>query len=82
VLYNRDTNYFLLTIYLCELHYFQVPDSFWEEKKCNAIENGYEYDDIIVRKEGIKNDDLSVKCWYTCSYGSQCLLRFQLLMYL
>jgi hypothetical protein len=68
---------FYLCIQISELKYFQIPDSYWEKQKCNAIENGYEYENIVVDKEGIKNGDPSIDCWYTCNYGEKCLLKLE-----
>ncbi len=71
----------IFSIYLChfisEAKYFQVPDNYWEAKKCKAIENGYEHNNIVIEKEGIQQGDAPIDCWHTCNYGEKCMIKLE-----
>ena len=69
----------LISLYLCyfvsEHEYFQISDAKWLKKKCSAIEDGYEYKNIVIDKKGVNYGDPDVECWHTCEYGEKCMLR-------
>jgi len=71
----------IFSLYLCHLislvDSLQVIDQLWEIKKCKPIMDGYEYNNIVIDKKGVKITDNIVSCWYSCSYMGECQLRLE-----
>jgi len=64
-----------LCVLISESKMFQVPDHRYELKRCTAIENGYEYNNLILEKQGVKPGDPAVNCWFTDYYREKGILR-------
>jgi len=72
---------FLIAMYIAkEISYMpklQVPDDRWELKQCKSIENGYEYNNFVYEKKGVKLGEPDVNCWYYCNFDNNCLIRLK-----
>ena len=64
-----------LCVIISESKMFQVPDHRFELQRCTAIEDGYEYNNIILEKQGVKLGDPAINCWFTDYYREKGILR-------
>lgn len=68
----------ILSLYLCniilETNFLQVPDKNWIKKMCQPLEDGYEYNNIVIDKKGVSSNSYPIDCWYNCHYFQNCQL--------
>lgn len=48
---------------------FMVPDQTREKVICTPLEGGYEYDNMVVDKEGITQLSPNADCWIMCTFN-------------
>lgn len=70
----------ILSLYLCNsiinAEQFKVPNNYWEEQICTALNGGYEYNNNVIDVIDVKATDPSIKCWYGCDMtGCKLLLE-------
>lgn len=70
---NLKIIFFILSIamynIILDMDYFKIEDLHWDEKICQPIEDGYEYNNIVIDHLGVTPNSPPIRCWYTEWYG-------------
>lgn len=67
---------FYISSIILDSHFLMVPNNSIEKVKCYPIEDGYEYNNIVVDVKGVSASSPSIECWYNC-FANKCKLELE-----